>query len=66
MILTATIKVDNESTVGVIVAQPKDFASGSTGFHGTAKITIGEDRYQVQVQAVKIGSKNEPADDNDK
>lgn len=39
----------------------KVFSSGSKGFHATGKIT-GDDgaRYQAQVQAVLIGSKDQP------
>jgi hypothetical protein len=57
MFLTANIRTDEGESVGMIVAQPKDFASGSRGFHGQGKITIGEKRYQCQVQLVEIGSK---------
>jgi len=57
--LTATLKVDNEATVGVVVANPKSFSSGSDGFFGTAKVVIGGERFQVQLQAVRIGSKKD-------
>jgi hypothetical protein len=39
---------------------PKDFATGSKGFHGSAKITLGGMRYQCQAQAVLVGSKQDP------
>ncbi len=38
---------------------PYDFSSGSRGFFVQGKLAVGERRYQVQVQAVEIGSKNQ-------
>ena len=57
MILTATIRDDNGQSIGVLVLNPKDFASGSKGFFGTGKVTIEGKRYQCQAQMVEIGSK---------
>ena len=48
------------SEVGAILLNAKDFKTGSTGFFGQGKIAIGDEAekgYQVQVQMVKIGSK---------
>jgi len=36
---------------------PRSFKSGSKGFYGSDKITVGGVRYQAQAQAVLIGSK---------
>lgn len=36
---------------------PRQFKSGSDGFFGQGKVVDGEQRYQVQVTAVRIGSK---------
>jgi hypothetical protein len=49
---------DNEKMVGMLTAAEKLFKTGSRGFFGTAKIQIGEKRYQVQL--VEIGSKPKP------
>lgn len=43
---------------GDILAQRKDFKTGSRGFYGSAKMVIDGKNYQVQFQAVEIGSKN--------
>lgn len=40
--------------------EPKTFSTGSKGFYGQDKITIGGKRYQAQVSAVLVGSKGNP------
>jgi hypothetical protein len=50
------IKQDGEQ-VGSLVAAEKVFKTGSRGYFGMGKLTIGEKRYQVQIQLVEIGSK---------
>lgn len=54
------IKIYNENGefVGTIVANPKEFKTGSKGYFGNGKLEINGKRYQVQVQLVEIGSKN--------
>lgn len=52
------IKDSNGRVVGVMVVNPKTFSTGSTGYFGSTKLEIDGARYQVQFQAVKIGSKN--------
>jgi hypothetical protein len=54
--LTVEIK-ENGQVVGMLMAEEKNFKTGSRGFFGMGKIAIGEKRYQVQVQLVEIGSK---------
>ena len=54
--LSVEIK-ENEKVVGTLTAPEKLFKTGSKGYFGMGKIQIGEKRYQVQVQAVEIGSK---------
>ncbi len=61
---TITVKfvVDGQE-VGMMLLTAKNFSTGSTGYFGTGKVSFADDAekgYQVQVQAVKIGSK--PAD----
>ena len=58
---TVTVKffVDGNE-VGMLLLAPKNFSTGSTGYFGTGKVSFADDSekgYQVQVQAVKIGSK---------
>lgn len=58
MILTTTIRTEDGATVGMLVLNEKQFASGSKGFHGQGKIEIDGKKYQCQAQLVEIGSKN--------
>ena len=39
--------------------KPTTFTSGSDGFRGQGKVIEGNERYQVQVIATRIGSKPE-------
>lgn len=52
------IKDDNGKVLGIMTANSKTFKTGSTGFFGSAKLEVDGKRYQVQFQAVEIGSKN--------
>ena len=51
---------ENDKVVGMLIAEQKQFKTGSRGYFGMSKIQIGEKRYQVQVQIVEIGSKPKP------
>ncbi len=59
--ITAELRTVEGVSLGVLVLQEKEFKSGSTGFFGTAKAEIDGKRYQCQVQAVEIGSKERNA-----
>lgn len=48
--------------VAVILCDPTTFSTGSTGFRGQQKATIDGARYQLQLQAVKVGSKPKGAE----
>ncbi len=54
--ITVEFKQDGQ-IVGLMTTDPKEFKTGSKGYYAMGKITIGEKRYQVQVQLVEIGSK---------
>lgn len=41
-----------------IQMNPTKFKTGSVGFRGQGKVIEGGERYQVQILAVKVGSKN--------
>ncbi len=56
MIITAELKTEGK-LIATLIANPKEFKTGSRGFHGQGKIEIDGRRYQVQVQLVEIGSK---------
>lgn len=38
--------------------RPTSFKTGSTGFRGQGKVIEGGAKYQVQIIAVRVGSKN--------
>lgn len=48
---------DGRSTVGVFAVTHRDFKTGSRGYFGVGKVTIGGKKYQCQTQMVEIGSK---------
>lgn len=41
-----------------IEMKPTKFKTGSDGFRGQGKVIEGGEKYQVQVLAVRVGSKN--------
>ena len=57
--LIAEIRDANGKVLGTLVLAPKDFKTGSKGYFGQGKMpgVAEEERLQVQVQAVIIGSK---------
>ena len=63
MNLIVEIKTEDGKPVSVLVAAPKNFKTGSRGYHGQGKIEIDGKRYQTQVQLVEIGSKNAPVEE---
>ena len=63
MNLIVEIKTEDGKPVSVLVAAPKNFKTGSRGYHGQGKIEIDGKRYQTQVQLVEIGSKNTPVEE---
>ena len=56
-LLVAEIKDAQGNSVSVLPLPEKDFKTGSKGYFGMGKLSIGEKRYQVQIQLVEIGSK---------
>lgn len=52
------VKDSSGKVVAMLVANPWVFKTGSTGFYGNAKAEIDGKRYQINFQAVEIGSKN--------
>ena len=51
----ATIQLNGDKQNFIL--DKKDFKTGSKGFFATGKMVAGGKKYQVQVQAVEIGSK---------
>jgi len=60
MDLIATVRTDSGDSVGSVIVPEKAFASGSAGYFGQRKLEWAGERWQVQVQLVRIGSKAEP------
>lgn len=61
MDLIVEIKTADGQTIGLLTVVPKNFKTGSRGYHGQAKIDFDGKRYQTQLQMVEIGSKTTPA-----
>lgn len=57
MALTCEIRTLTGESLGVLVLQPKEFKSGSSGYFGLAKLEVNGQRFQAQCQLVQIGSK---------
>ena len=58
--LTITIADQDGNKLGQAVASPKTFSTGSEGYNGFGKVTDPnrpEDRYQLSLNFVRIGSK---------
>lgn len=51
---------DGNESQGRITVEPKNFKTGSRGYHGQAKLEFNGERHQSQVQLTVIGSKKEP------
>lgn len=61
MSLIVEIKTAEGQTIALLTVDPKNFKTGSRGFHGQGKVDFEGKKYQTQVQMVEIGSKNTPA-----
>ncbi len=57
MNIIVELKTDDGKPIGVMIAPPKDFKTGSRGFYASGKLEIDGKRYQTQIQLVEIGSK---------
>ena len=57
--LIVEIKNQNGQIITVLTANPKVFSTGSRGFHGLTKAEIEGKQYQINFQAVEIGSKSQ-------
>ncbi len=66
--LIAEIKDTKGNLLGTIPVMPKDFKTGSKGYFGMGKLPglKDDERLQVQVQAVIIGSKAAAVAEKDK
>lgn len=55
--MKAAIRSDMGETLATLELDTKTFSTGSRGYRGQGKVQMDGKRYQVQVQAVEIGSK---------
>lgn len=60
--LTGEVRSLQGQSLGVVVLKQKTFRTGSEGYYGTGKVEINGQRYQLQTQLVRIGSKAEGDD----
>jgi hypothetical protein len=59
MVIMAEIKNGEGTLLSVMALPPKEFKTGSKGYYANGKMEIDGKRYQVQIQMVEIGSKNQ-------
>jgi len=59
MFIIAELKNEKGEPITILTVQPKVFKTGSRGYYANANAVIEGKRYQIQVQMVEIGSKNQ-------
>ena len=59
MFLITEIKKQDGELVTVLTVPSKEFKTGSKGFYASSKAEIDGKKYQIQVQVVEIGSKQQ-------
>ena len=55
--MKATIKNPMGETLITLELDAKTFSTGSRGYRGQGKVTMDGKKFQVQIQAVEVGSK---------
>ena len=55
--MKAMFKSPLGETLITLELDPKTFSTGSRGYRGQGKVTMDGKKYQLQVQAVEVGSK---------
>ena len=53
----AKAQLEIDGVVNTVLMKAHTFSSGSVGYRGQTKVETHQGKYQVQVQAVLIGSK---------
>jgi hypothetical protein len=59
MVIVAELKTVEGNLLSVMAVPPKEFKTGSKGYYTNGKLEIEGKRYQVQIQLVEVGSKNQ-------
>jgi hypothetical protein len=62
MVIVAELKTGDGNLLSVMALPPKEFKTGSKGYYANAKLEMDGKRYQVQIQMVEVGSKNQTAE----
>ena len=55
--MKATFRDETGETLITLEMEAKTFSTGSRGYRGQGKVTMDGRKYQLQVQAVEVGSK---------
>lgn len=55
--MKATFKNPIGETLITLELEPKTFSTGSRGYRAQGKVTMDGKKYQLQVQAVEVGSR---------
>jgi len=63
MVIVAEIKSGEGALLSVLAVPPKEFKTGSKGYYANGKLEIDGKRYQIQIQMVEIGSKNQATEE---
>jgi len=59
MKILADLKDEKGNSLATLAVPPKEFKTGSRGYYANGKIELEGKRYQLQIQLVEIGSKNQ-------
>ena len=55
--VVARLETENGKLIAVTQLAPKNFSTGSKGFHGQGQVIIDGKRYQMNLQLVELGSR---------
>ena len=59
---TAKVTIEVAGTTETIIAEAKQFRTGSRGYYGQGKVQVADGRrFQVSINIVEIGSKGKSA-----
>jgi hypothetical protein len=65
MNIVAELKSPEGQSLALFVVNPKQFKTGSRGYYANGKAEIDGKRYQVQIQLVEIGSKQQKTEEEE-
>lgn len=56
--IVARVETEDGKLLAITNVPPKNFKTGSKGFHAQGQVMIDGKRYQMNIQLVEIGSRN--------